>query len=182
LDPKVLIDSAAVLKNIPRTGWLQRGVPPAVAETVAEHSFDVASILSVIAMVSEDHIAGEKLLLMGTIHDWGEAVAGDIPKSLTLRLKEDSKSRIERSIMDGLSSASGVGKLTKVFQEYEERTSDEALVAKIADVLSTQRQAACYIRRGYPVQDIFDGCKEELEGLIPRVRDERIREVIRILL
>ena len=174
MDPKILTDNATILKNIPRTGWLQRGVPPAVAETVAEHSFEVASILAIIAMESGSGLNKEKLLLMGTIHDWGEAVAGDIPRSLTTRLGKGTKSRAEREIMNELSDASGIANLAKIFEEYEERRTDEAVIAKIADVLSTQRQAAAYAQSGYLVQDILDGCKEELDGLIGRIKDRKI--------
>jgi putative hydrolase of HD superfamily len=178
LNPKILTDNATILKNIPRTGWLQRGVPPAVAETVAEHSFEVASILAVIALESGGGLNKEKMLIMGTIHDWGEAVAGDIPRSLTARLGKNAKSKAEKEIMHELSFASGIGKLAEIFEDYEERRSDEAVIAKIADVLSTQRQAAAYAQNGYPVKDILDGCKEELDGLIGRVKDGRTRDLI----
>ena len=178
MDPKILTDNATVLKNIPRTGWLQRGVPPAVAETVAEHSFEVASILAVIALGSGGSLNREKLLLMGTIHDWGEAVAGDIPRSLTTRLGKGAKSRAEREIIDELSTASGVAKLADLFNEYENRRSDEAVITKIADVLSTLRQAEAYARSGYPVQDILEGCRKELDGLIPGVKDAKAKETI----
>jgi len=176
-----LTDNAGILKNIPRTGWLQRGVPPAMAETVAEHSFEVASILAVIVMEAGEGLDKEKLLIMGTIHDWGEAVAGDIPLSLTKKLGKETKGKAEMKIMKELSVRSGFERLTEIFEEYEGRMSGEAVVAKIADVLATLRQAEVYSNGGYPMEDIISGCKEELNELLERVSNEGIRRIIRKL-
>jgi putative hydrolase of HD superfamily len=175
MDPRVLTDNAGILKNIPRTGWLQRGIPPSVAETVAEHTFEVAAILAVVAMEAEGRLDTEKLLLMGILHDWGEAIAGDIPRSLAKRLGKGAKSEAETKIMVELAEASGFGSVRTIFEEYEGRKSPEAMVAKIADVLSTLRQARTYLARGYRVEDIEAGCVEELAELMGRIRDRRLR-------
>jgi putative hydrolase of HD superfamily len=182
LNPKVLTDTARILKNIPRTGWLQRGIPHSIAETVAEHSFEVASLLAVITMEVGEGLDKEKLLVMGIVHDWGEAVAGDIPRSLTRRLGKDTKSRAEKKIMHELAVASGFKNLSEVFEEYEERKSKEAIIAKIADLISTWRQACTYADRGYNVEDIVVSCREELEDLISKAKDERVIKVVRKLL
>ena len=155
MDPKILIDTSSTLKNLPRTGWLQRGIPAAVAETVAEHSFEVTSILSVIALEGGKGLHNQKLLLMGTVHDWGEAIAGDIPRSLTMRLGKEVKSNAERKIVRELSAASGSRALSDLFEEYEEGKSQEAVVAKVADLISTMRQARAYAEGGYHVEDII---------------------------
>lgn len=178
MQPKILTDNAAILKNIPRTGWLQRGIPPAIAETVAEHSFEVASILAVVAMEAKGRLDTERLLLMGIIHDWGEAVAGDIPRSLTRRLGKGAKSEAERKIMGELAEASGFASVRALFEEYEGRGSPEAVVAKVADILSTLRQARAYLARGYKVEDIEEGCVEELAGLMAKVEDRRLRKFL----
>lgn len=181
MDPRVLTDNVGILKNIPRTGWLQRGIPPSVAETVAEHSFEVASILAVVAMEAEGRLDTEKLLLMGILHDWGEAVAGDIPRSLTKRLGKKAKSKAETKIMGELAEASGFGGVRTLFEEYEGKGSPEAVVAKVADVLSTLRQARAYLARGYGVEDIEAGCVEELAELMERVKDRRLKAVLQSL-
>jgi len=182
LDPKILTDMVRILKNIPRTGWLQRGIPPSIAETVAEHSFEVASILAVIAMEAGEGLDKERMLVMGIVHDWGEAVAGDIPRSLTRRLGRDTKSRAERKIMNELAVASGFKNLSDIFEEYEERRSKEAIIAKIADLISTWRQACTYADRGYNVEDMVASCREELEELMSKVKDEKVIKVVKKLL
>lgn len=182
MDPKVLTDTVRILKNIPRTGWLQRGIPPSIAETVAEHSFEVASILAVIAMEVGEGMDKERMLVIGIVHDWGEAVAGDIPRSLTRRLGRDTKSRAERKIMSELAVASGFRNLSEIFEEYEERRSKEAVIAKIADLISTWRQACTYADRGYNVEDMVVSCREELEELMGKVKDEKVIKVVKKLL
>jgi len=182
LDPKSPLDAAAVLKNIPRTGWLQRGVPPAVAETVAEHSFEVASILALIAVEAGDGLDGGKMLIMGIMHDWAEAVVGDIPKPATMRIGRETKSKVERGVIREMSDAGGLGSLSELFNEYEDGKTDEAVLAKIADLLSTTRQADVYLRAGYKVKDISDDCRKEITILIPKVKNGKARDAVGRLL
>jgi putative hydrolase of HD superfamily len=181
MKPRILTDSVLILKNIPRTGWLQRGIPPSVAETVAEHSFEVASILAVVAMEGGSKLDMERMLLMGILHDWGEAVAGDMPRSLTKRLGKSAKSEAERKIMEELAEDSGFEAINALFREYEERKTPEAVVVKTADIISTLRQARAYLARGYRVEDIEKGCVEELAELMGRVKDKRLREFLQSL-
>jgi putative hydrolase of HD superfamily len=141
----------------------------------------VASILAVVAMGAEGRLDTEKLLLMGILHDWGEAVAGDIPRSLTKRLGKKAKSEAETKIMGELAEASGFGGVRALFEEYEGRRSPEAVVAKVADVLSTLRQARAYLARGYRVEDIEAGCVEELAELMERVADKHLKAVLESL-
>ena len=182
MNPRILTDNVLILKNIPRTGWLQRGIPPSVAETVAEHSFEVASILAVVAMEGVGgKLDSERMLLMGILHDWGEAVAGDMPRSLTKRLGKGAKSEAETKIMGELAAASGFEAVSALFNEYEDRKTPEAVVVKIADILSTLRQSRAYLARGYKVEDIEAGCMEELEELMGRVKDRRLRAFLQSL-
>jgi putative hydrolase of HD superfamily len=181
MNPRILTDNVLVLKNIPRTGWLQRGIPPSVAETVAEHSFEVASILAVVTMEGGGKLDLERILLMGILHDWGEAVAGDMPRSLTKRLGKGAKSEAETKIMGELAEASGFKAISALFKEYEERKTPEAVVVKIADILSTLRQSRAYLARGYRVEDIEAGCVEELEELMGRVKEKRLRAFLQSL-
>lgn len=181
MDAKVVTDTVRVLKNIPRTGWLQRGIHPSIAETVAEHSFEVSSILAMVAMYADDLLDYKKLLLMGIIHDWGEAVAGDIPRSLTRKLGRETKKITETRIMHELSSISGFSELFKLFEEYEEKKSQEAIIAKAADLIATLRQALEYAQMNYRVEDIITSCKKELEGLLKEIKSESISAFLNTL-
>jgi putative hydrolases of HD superfamily len=68
------------LSELPRTGWLLRGVRP--CESIADHSFGVAflAMLFVDAIRAEGGtIDGERTLRMALVHDAAEAKTGDIP-------------------------------------------------------------------------------------------------------
>lgn len=178
---KIVAETVKILKNLPRTGWLQRGIHPSIAETVAEHSFEVSSILATIAMRTSGTIDHKKLLLMGIIHDWGESVAGDIPRSLTRKIGIEAKKVTERQIMEELSAASGLPDILKLFEEYEEQTSQEAIIAKAADLIATLRQALEYADMNYRVADIIDSCRKDLEDLMKGIRDNSIIHILRSL-
>ena len=66
--------------DLPRTGWLLRGVRP--CESLAEHSFGVAFVAMLLidaVRANEEPVDGERVLRMALIHDVAEAKTGDIP-------------------------------------------------------------------------------------------------------
>lgn len=68
------------LKRTPRTGWLDRGVPPAGTESVADHSFRVALLAWLAAHLAVREGAGldpDRVLLLALLHDLAESVTGD---------------------------------------------------------------------------------------------------------
>ena len=69
---------AARLKELPRTGWLDRGVPAARAESVAEHSFQTA-LLVWTAAGADPTLDRDRLLRLALVHDLAEALIGDWP-------------------------------------------------------------------------------------------------------
>jgi len=178
-----LARAVAVLKNTPRTGWIQRGVPRGEAETVAEHTFMVTAILGYIsASCSALCLDRERMILMGIIHDMGEAVSGDIPRSLTERLGKDLKEGVESEIIQGIFGGSDGGRLTGLFLEYLERKTTEAKTVKIADLLATLGQAETYLERGFPVGDIIESCREEAQRMIDEIQEEDLRLLLNAIL
>ncbi|MEN3035480.1 MAG: HD family hydrolase [Candidatus Methanosuratincola sp.] len=178
-----LARAVAVLKNMPRTGWIQRGVPRGDAETVAEHTFMVTAILGYIAASrSALHLDCERMILMGIMHDMGEAVAGDIPRSLTERLGKDLKEEVETEIIKGIFGGTDGGRLADLFIEYLQRETTESRVVKIADLLATLRQAEMYLGMGFPVSDIIESCTEEAQGMIEEIREDELRALLKSIL
>lgn len=179
MDPKSLIDSAAVLKNMPRTGWLQRGVPSSEAETIAEHTYEVVSIIAAICMTYGKGLDMKRMLLMGIIHDWGEAVTGDIPRGLTSRIGKDVKSRVDTDVIMELAAKSGIKSLNSLFEEYEKRETLESILVKFADLLSTLRQSIAYKSRGFNVEDIANSCSAELNALMEKIENDELKELVK---
>ncbi|MGQ9781269.1 MAG: HD domain-containing protein [Nitrososphaeria archaeon] len=175
---RIIADTVAILKNIPRTGWLQKGIPSYEAETVAEHTFEVTSILTILSLAVDENIDKAKILQMGMIHDISEAVLGDIPKAFTDRVGKEAKTKTEQELVEELSKSSELTGFKSLFDEYADRKSSEAVLVKISDLAATIRQAKAYHERGFPVQDILEGCKRELETLLHMLSDERVNQII----
>jgi putative hydrolases of HD superfamily len=75
-----LVQFAAKLKSVPRTGWMDRGLDSLQVESVADHSFGVAFLAWVCAL--QRHAEGaaidpERVLKLAIIHDLAEAETGD---------------------------------------------------------------------------------------------------------
>jgi putative hydrolase of HD superfamily len=69
------------LKKLARTGWMQRGIPPSITETVASHSFESATIAGVISNILINHgynINMEKTISMSLFHDFSVCLIVDI--------------------------------------------------------------------------------------------------------
>ena len=75
-----LVQFAAKLKSVPRTGWLDRGLDSRQVESVADHSFGVALLAWACAQQRQAEGAAidpERVLKLALIHDLAEAETGD---------------------------------------------------------------------------------------------------------
>jgi putative hydrolase of HD superfamily len=76
-----LAEFASKLKSIPRTGWLDRGVPLLQVESVADHSVGVALLAWGCAIQRRAEGAAinpERVLMLAILHDFAEAETGDL--------------------------------------------------------------------------------------------------------
>lgn len=141
-----LYSQAAALKLLPRTGWLQRGIP--YAESVAEHTFGVA----VLALLVGDCVAGidrGKLLAIALVHDLAEALLGDLPASARRLIGADVKHEAERHAAEELFAAlPGRAEYLALWEEYATGGSIEARLIKELDRLEMLAQALAYERVG----------------------------------
>jgi putative hydrolases of HD superfamily len=73
---------AGKLKRVPRTGWLDRGIPPLEVESVADHSLGVALLAWACAVERQAQGADldpARVALLALLHDLPEAETGDEP-------------------------------------------------------------------------------------------------------
>lgn len=158
-------DVLIALGNLARTGWMLRGVPSSVAESVAVHLF-TASVIA-FELSSEARRLGLqvdpwKATVMTLAHDLAEAIIGDISRRAGIeRAKEEAESRAYATL--DVSE-----ELKELYREYVEGSSLEAVVARISDGLATYLKARFYMRLGYRVDDIAKSSLETALTLASR--------------
>lgn len=157
-----IIKAIGSLKNHSRLGWLIEGVPKAIAEDVAQHSFEAsiyALILGYELKKKGIEVKMDKLLAMTLLHDIAEAYVGDIVKFLKDRigkLKEETElEAVEKNIR--------IDYIVKLYEEYIKNNSVEAKIVRLADLLATYIQSKRYYKQGYrDVERILNNTYEEI--------------------
>ncbi len=148
----MLIDLGMKVNWLARTGWMQAGIPPSMAETVSQHTF--LALLTAVDLMKELKKRGRsfnesKVLTMVLMHDLAEGVVGDIPLWTSKRVKK-------RDLEEEALLSSGVPvEMVNTWREYEEGITVEAKISKLADLMSTWRMAIHYKEIGFPVDDIM---------------------------
>ncbi|SMC42318.1 HD domain-containing protein [Papillibacter cinnamivorans] len=115
------------LKCNTRHSWTSTGR----RESVAEHSWRLA----VLSMLVGDQLPGvdmEKVLTMCLIHDFGEAVTGDIPSFLKTQENDRTELLAVRDLLSGLPKEPGES-WRALFDEMAELKTPEAKVFKALD-------------------------------------------------
>ena len=169
-----LAQFASKLKSVPRTGWLDRGVPPLQVESVADHSLGVALLAWGCALqrrAEGEAIDPKRVLMLAILHDLAEAKTGDVPPYdpaaipgahepaarrafLETRHRRDpdrdaAKRREEdaavRELLDTLPVATRSA-LEEVWDDLRQGTSNEARFVKQVDRLETFLQSRRYLR------------------------------------
>lgn len=173
------------LKNLDRTGWTLRGLPPRT-ESVAAHSFGVA----VTAMMLIDELATkgvlldrERVLRMALVHDWAESRIGDMPRTATHYFGVDQRRRAEAAAFADLIGQTPAAALYReLFHEYEQRTSLEACLVKAADVIDLLVEVLALERAGARGLDEFWDIAREGNFHLEGAARETVNELLKDLL
>ncbi len=129
MTPQELMQFLHVIENLKcavRHGWTSTGR----RESVAEHSYRVA-LMAFLLRDAFPELDMAKVLDMCLIHDWGEAVTGDIPSFL----KTEADEQAESSAVSGLTAMLPglTEKLDALLTEMEARKTPEARLYKALD-------------------------------------------------
>lgn len=171
---KTLFKVITGLKNIPRTGWVQRGIHHSLAETVAGHSFETA--LYVLALSSKiKKIERFKALAMALVHDLAEYQTGDLPKPLFDVIPNDIRRILEEAAVSEVLNR----ELLDIFKEYLRGESIEAKLVKLSNLLATIAEGYRYKRLGFSVDDIIESSKEGISEIISS--DNRFKDIESII-
>ena len=164
-------NTVADLKKIPRKGWKEK-VGLLTPESVADHSYNT----TVMAMVLSDlkEFDTEKILRMALLHDMAESITGDFtPEAISKKDKRKMENNAMQDILTKLPSKLA-SNYTKIWKEYQNGNSKEAILVHEIDRLEMALQARKYSDDGYP--------KEKLEMFFSTAKKEiKSKEVLAIL-
>ena len=156
-----IVDVVFALNTLARTGWMLRGVPSAICETVSQHSFSASIIALCIAeelRKRDRNLDPYRAALLALVHDLPEAFTGDI-LSVFSRRYIPMKKEAELSI---LSEKIDSDILKELYREYAEQETIESRIAKLSDYIATYVQAVNYKSVGYRVDDIIENMYENI--------------------
>jgi len=139
-------DILVSLSSLARSGWMLRGVPHVLAESVADHSFWSSVIgfeLAVRLREKGYEINPYRVAVLALLHDVGEAIIGDIAKTAGL---EEAKENAEARAVEKLPLSSEAKTLIREFMNGD---SGEACVARVAEVTATVLRAQYYEELGF---------------------------------
>lgn len=102
-----------------------------ITETVAAHSWRL-SVLALLIAPEFPQIDGNKLLRMCLIHDFGEAITGDIPSFLKTDAHEVTEVNAVQALLSTLPEPQR-GELTTLFSEMDALESNESRIYKALD-------------------------------------------------
>ncbi|NTU77732.1 MAG: HD domain-containing protein [Alphaproteobacteria bacterium] len=104
-----------------------------ITETVAAHSWRLA-VLALLIAPEFPELDGNKLIRMCLIHDFGEAITGDIPSFLKTKEHEATEDNAVQTLLSTLPEPQR-GSLGTLFAEMDAHESTEARLYKALDKL-----------------------------------------------
>jgi putative hydrolase of HD superfamily len=132
------------LDRVPRMGFALRGVSE--PESVAEHSFHVATLVWALA-VEEPEVDAHRALELALVHDMAEVRTGDLPMTATRYFGAEVKAKAERAALGEL-LAPLTERAARCADEIEARRTPEARFVKACDKLQLMLKVTTYEHAG----------------------------------
>lgn len=163
------------LKELKRTGWLRCGIEAAGCESVAEHSLGTGWLGFLAACEFYPELDASKVMLLGCIHDLGEAVTGDVlPWDKAIDPDFDAKERA--GALQAAAGLKALPQLIALYDEYHAGVTPEARLAHQIDKLEMLLQALCYEEKAdVNLQQFYDSLPADFW-------DDRLQPVLSCLL
>lgn len=136
--------------------------PRITNETVAEHSFFVATY--VMELYKDYKFELNKAVQMAIIHDFAESFIGDITLSTKTMCPDlvEAVSNAEKEVM----FQNFPSFIYELYREYEQRTSVESLIVKLADTMQVKQYAGNEIELGnnsITMRSIFSRAVDDID-------------------
>lgn len=160
------------LEHLPRTGWIQRGIPH--PESVAAHSLGAALIALALGEEVEPALDVDRAVALLVVHDTPEAWLGDLPRAGSERLPDGAKRAAEARIADDLLGALS-DRARAHFSEMSAAETREARFAKACDRLHLGLRLLAYLRAGQRgLDDFLEGLATQSFGEFPVCENLRV--------
>jgi len=161
--------SASKLKEIKRTGWVERGIPD--PESVAAHSFAVALLASVLAELRG--LSVSEAVLMALIHDLPESATGDLTPEMKAEFAglEEAELRVIRELAKEFPEPVA-SRLLEAWKRYRDGSDPVARLVRNLDKFETGLQALEYMRRG------AEEAEEIYESALSEIDDEELHSIL----
>jgi putative hydrolase of HD superfamily len=171
------------LKNVPRTGWLLRGLGRCSVESVADHvartSF-IAMSLADALNIRGVRLDGYKVVEMSLLHDISEAMLLDIDRRVSELIGEGLKKNAEKAIEEFALKQLEPNlrdRYLSLLKDYREGNSVEAQVVKVSDKLETLIQALEYEETGFSTSKVQEFW-EEKNRLPELIKDSALKDLV----
>ena len=176
-----LMEQIAVLKNTPRSGWTFSGMRN--AESIADHCFRVALLAMTLAdiLAKEIDVDTGRVMRIALLHELAESQIGDIPYPAQKYIPEAVKHQAEeQAITDMFESFGTLGKYyVKLWKEFEQQSSIEGHIVKVADKLELLIQTLEYEKIGNTNLDEFWNTLWNEEGIYDFSITAEIMDILR---
>lgn len=132
MTPRNLLDflrTLSALKDAPR----HCKTPGGKDETVAEHSWRIA-VMALLLRETFPELDMDRVVSMCLIHDFGEAITGDIPTFRKTKQDEQTEDRLLRGFVRTLPEAEA-GMLSALYDEMDAQQTAEAKLYRVLDKL-----------------------------------------------
>lgn len=174
------------LKDIKRSGWVERGVKE--SESVSDHCFMVAILCLIIP---KDGVDKNRAIKMALVHDLAESETGDVmerghftgelpadwEKQIMAKTEKDEREKKEMEKIISNLPEDMSKEIFDLWKEYEERKTKEASFVKDIDVLERVFQALDYhSKQNYenPLEVFWDNKNKDLDA----IKDKSIRKFL----
>lgn len=139
------LDALDPLGDLPRTGWLLRGINP--CESIAAHTAQVALLVAMLCDLCREaglQVDGERALRMALVHDAPEARLGDVPMPVKTPAVDAALHEVERTIAHAVLTPA----LIEDWEISEAGETLEAKLVKAADKIQMLHKLSVYEAQG----------------------------------
>ena len=159
------------LKNVPRQGWKDKLQTDNV-ESVAEHTYSTA----IMSMIYSDlhEFDTEKIIKMALLHDLSESITGDLtPDKISKKNKREKENLVMKQILSNIPNKISKS-YYKIWDEYQNVSSEEAKLVHEIDKLEMVFQAKYYYDKGHSREKL----RSFFQTANTEIKNKYLREIL----